>query len=97
VNATIRLSADARQVFTTRLAGRTYRVSAWWQPSDGHWYLSVEGVAEGVRLVEDGMPLAGLSPSVGGQLYVAGSGEPGRYAWGQTHRLVFVEDAELGL
>jgi len=97
MTAIVRLTTNARQTFTTRLAGKTFRLSVWWQPSDEHWYLSVEGAAEGVRLVEAGMPLAGLRPSIGGQLYVVGAGEPGRHAWGQTHQMVFIDDAELGL
>lgn len=97
MSSVVRMTNDARQTFTTRLDGRALRVSAWWQPSDERWYLSVEDVVEGARLVEEGLPLAGLTPGVGGQLYVVGAGEPGRAAWGETHQLVYVPDVELGL
>lgn len=97
MSSVVQLTNDARQTFTTRLSGRTLRLSAWWQPSDEHWYLSVSGIVSGVRLVEEGLPLAGITPGIDGQLYIVGLGKPDRTAWGQTHQLVYIPNEELGL
>lgn len=91
----IRLTNDARQTFRTSLGGVSARLTVWWQPSDAHWYLAVDGVTASARLVERGLPLLGRRHAYGGQLYVQGPGVPGRYAWEQTHVLVFLTDAEL--
>ena len=95
------LSDDARQSFLTRLAGVSVRVSAWWQPPEAAWYLSLETanavpIIRGRRLVGSGRPLRDIKTSLGtGELYVSGPGEPGRHAWTRTHRLFWASQAEL--
>lgn len=93
----VRLTNDARQTFTTVLGGSSLRLTAWWQPSDDHWYLSVGDITHSVRLVERGLPLAGLDTGLDGQLFVYGDGAPGRQAWGSTHHLIYLTNAELGI
>jgi len=96
MSSLIRLTDDARQTFRTSLGGQSVRLTVWWQPSDERWYLSVDGIASGTRLVEGGWPLLGLNHGLGGEVYVYGPGEPGRHAWVQTHSLLFVDDVDLG-
>lgn len=98
----IPLTTDARQTFRTILGDQSVRVTAWWQPLDEHWYVSIvrtdgSRVIDGARLVEGGRPLRGQVPDVPweGELYVEGIGSPGRRAWAETHRLLYLTPAEL--
>ena len=95
----IALTADARQTFRTMVGAQGVRVTAWWQPLDEAWYLSLawldrRPIVTGVRLTEGGRPLRGFVTDFVGQVHVSGNGEPGREAWGSTHRLLWLTDEE---
>ena len=95
----IALTADARQTFRTMIGTQGVRVTAWWQPLDEAWYLSLawldrRPIVTGVRLTEGGRPLRGFVTDFVGQVHVSGNGEPGREAWGSTHRLLWLTDEE---
>ena len=88
-----------RETFRTSIGGHPVRFNKIYQPLDQSWYmsLSVADVARtpivtGVRLLGRSVPLAaaGASTLIGGQLYVDGVGDPGRDAWGTSHRLLYL-------
>ena len=87
-----------RETFRTRLGGKPVRFDKVFQPVDQSWYmsLSVADVARtpittGVRLLGRAVPLATLpANALGGQLFVDGVGDPGRDAWGTSHRLIYM-------
>ena len=94
------LTNDARQTFRTVLADQAVRVRAWWQPLDRNWYLSLQWpdqsvIAASLRLVERGRPLRDFVTSFEGELYVFGSGEPGRTAWTDGHYLIHLTEEEV--
>lgn len=91
----IPITNDARLTFRTVLGGQNVRFYFWWQPSDGHWYMSlsfVNGVAivSGYRLVQSADLLLGVVSDFQGTISVGGLGTPGRTAWGNTHRLFYI-------
>ena len=89
------VSSDVRQTFDTVLAGQLVRFSVWWQPLDGHWYLSLAWqtdvrIISGVRMVTGVNLLSGLVSDFVGSLVVYGLNDQiGRDAWGVTHELIF--------
>ena len=90
----IPLSNDARQTFRTILGSQNVRITAWWQPMDYHWYLTLgwldgRGIIAGIRLVEGGRPLDGIISDFEGTLRVDGMGKPDRLSWETTHRLFY--------
>ena len=92
----IPLTGDARSEFRIVLGGQSVRITVWWQPSDGHWYFSlawVDGrpIVSGVRIVRTSNLLIGHVSDFRGRLHVLGEGDPGRDAWGRTHRLLYIE------
>ena len=93
----VALTNDARQTFRTVLGGQSVRVTAWWQPLDEYWYMSLSRmngapIISAVRLVESGRPLSGQLLEFSGQLIVDGRGDPGREAWTSGHRLIYVNE-----
>ena len=89
------ITNDARLTFRTVLGGQSVRFRFWWQPSDGHWYMSMAfttgvKIVSGVRLVETADLLAGLVLDFKGRIAVGGPGSPGRNSWGETHRLFYI-------
>ena len=99
----IPLTTRARETFRTILDGQPVRITVWWQPLDASWYMSLtkatiarEPIVTGVRLLGQGVPLAGQALNFKGQFYVEGLGDPGREAWGSTHKLLYLSEAELG-
>ena len=97
------LTDDRRQTFTTELHGQSVRVTAWWQPDDEAWYVSLSWlnrvpIISGARLVSDGRPLRGLVTDFAGELVVSGTAaEPGREAWSTTHRLLHLTTEDLAV
>ncbi len=100
----IAVSNDARQEFTTRLNGQQVRLSIWYQDAGAGWYMSIESpfgtpITTGARLNASVPVLAGLLTSFVGDIipisFTTPAIEPGRQAWGDTHRLVYVTPAEL--
>ena len=88
------LSNDARQTFRTSLNGQNVRITAWWQPIDFHWYLTMgwldgRGIIAGIRLVEGGQPLNGVITDFQGTLRVDGMGKLDRLSWETTHKLLY--------
>ena len=87
------LTDDRRQTFTTELHGQSVRVTAWWQPDDESWYISLawldgRPIISGTRLVSGGQPHRHLVTDFAGGLFVSGAAtEPGREAWSTTHQL----------
>ena len=88
----------ARQSLVVTLGGQEVKLTVWWQPSDGHWYGTLEvppgvPVVKGRRLVLDA-PMVD-SPSVGfrGEIYLRrlldSDAEPGNEAWDSTHALTY--------
>ena len=96
----IPLTNDARQTFRTILGGQSVRVTAWWQPFDKYWYVSLawldgRGISSSMRLVEGGRPLRAIVNDFKGGLLVTGSGVPRRNSFTEKHRLVYLTESEL--
>ena len=96
----IPVTNDARQTMRILLAGQQVQLRLWWQPADGYWYLTVsypggEAITEGARVTAGGNALAGGNPAFRGRIVAVPTQddsalvEPGREAWGVTHRLLF--------
>ena len=97
----IPLTASSRQKLTTRLSEQPVELTVWWQPLSAAWYLSLslagQPVANGRQLV----PWSKLIrfPAFSGDLMVAANpgheqDAIGREAWNNTHRLVYLTEAE---
>ena len=95
------LSGAARETFRTILGGQTVRVRVWWQPMTEGWYVSISTldqrpIVSSLRLSEGGNPMRGLVPEgFIGELVVTGLGEPGRMAWQESSKLVFLAAESL--
>ena len=94
------MTNDARRTYRTVLGGQNVRVRVWWQPLDSNWYFSMSWVNRdpivlGVRLTEGGRPLADTVTDFEGEIYVDGTGRPGRLAWTVSHRLLYLTPAEV--
>ena len=86
-----------RQSLLVTLDEQDVRLTVWYQPSDAHWYGTLEHPS-GTPLVA-GRRIALDSPLVGsqarrfrGDFYcraIADVVEPGRAPWGETHRLIY--------
>ena len=89
-----------RETFRTNIGGRSVRFNKFFQPLDQSWYMSLSvadiartPIVTGVRLLGRSVPLAGVAADVfRGQLFVDGVGDPGRDAWGSTHRLLYMSE-----
>ena len=87
-----------RETFRTTIGGTPVRFNKIYQPLDQSWYMSLSvadivrtPIATGVRLLGRSVPLAAAGANVlRGQLYVDGVGDPGRDAWGTSHRLLYL-------
>ena len=84
-----------RQELTTQLGEDLCKIEVWRQPSDGHWYCSIESppnhrIVSGRRMVLD-EPVMGVTSREKplGDFYVRSSStlkqEPGAEPWGNTH------------
>lgn len=97
----IPLTHDARQTFRSILGGQSVRLTVWWQPLTGGWYVSLRftdgrPIAAGLRLCAGALPLRGYVTDFAGGLYLDGDGEPDRLAWmDATHRLLWIAPDEL--
>lgn len=97
MQSVVLIDAD-RQSLVTRLGGQRVRLRVHWQPREEAWYCSVEyppgtPILTGRRIVVDSDIMRGVLSGFEGRLIcrrvLAGSGEPGRNAWNDTHRLVY--------
>ncbi|MDE2848200.1 MAG: hypothetical protein OXO51_15975 [Gemmatimonadota bacterium] len=97
----IPLSNAPRQTFRTILDGQNVRMTAWYQPLDEHWYLSIlrldrTPIISSVRLVPMGYPIRALIVAdFTGDLIVEGAGDMGPEAWTTTHRLIYLAEGEI--
>lgn len=92
---TIPLINQPRQALGTILGGQSVQIRVAWQPSDQHWYLSLQwrdgrDIVAGVRMITGANLTEGARQGFQGTLAVEGTGDPGRNAWrDETHRLTF--------
>ena len=95
----IPVGSSARQAFSVRLGDRTFRMQMVWHPLSESWCLSISSsggtmLLAGIRLTAERRLLQGYRTDFAGDLFVAGIGDPGRRAWGETHQLVWLEPGE---
>ena len=103
----IPLTRAARQRARVQLAGQAVRLTVWWSLLAARWYLSIawaddRPIALGMqialysRLLRARATLAGLR----GDLMVVppyrGAPEPGREAWSEGYRLLYLTAGEVG-
>ena len=100
----VELLDAARQSFILRLGEVDVRVTVWWQPTDGHWYATLEVpvntvVVSGRRLVVGSGLLDRVSDVLGGNLgcrsltELGQVNEPDRGAWREGTHGLFWEPA----
>lgn len=95
----IPLSNSPRQVFSVRLGTRTYRFRVWWNKVAEAWYLDLATpdntpLLSGIRLTAGRRLLQGYRVDFLGDLFVWGSGDPGRQSWTVDHHLTWIEPGE---
>lgn len=97
----IPLADQPRQTFRIVLGGQSVRLTIWWQPLSGSWYLSVgfvggAAIASGLRLSAQSNPLQGYVTDFRGGFTVEGDGDPARDAWATgSHDLVYLTPEEV--
>ena len=112
----IPIIGSTAQKFRTVLGGQAVSIESWYQPVDDSWFMSLSQsditdtpIATGMRLLEQGIPLAavgrravqqaGTAPDVNagfaGQLLVDGAGQLTPESWGNTHRLLYLSEEVL--
>ena len=88
----------ARQSLVVTLGGQEVKLTVWWQPSDGHWYGTLEvppgvPVVKGRRLVLDAPMIDSPSVDFEGEIFLRRlldtNDEPGNDAWDSTHTLTY--------
>lgn len=90
----IPLTQGARQDFTVTLGDQLVNIRVWWSPLSESWFLDLytgdrTPILLGTRLVSGRRLLTGHNTNFIGDLFVDGEGNPGRNAWGTTHRLFY--------
>ena len=101
----IRVSNDASQEFRTVLDGYRLRIRFEWIASANSWFISLLDINRNIisasATVKTGIPVFNsvLIPELPGDIVAAPLTnpiqEPGRQAWGTTHRLYFGTTEEL--
>ncbi len=96
----IPLSAAPRQTMRTILGSQNVRITAWYQPIDEQWYMTLSrldrtDIITGVRLAEGIVPIRSLVSDFRGDLFVIGQGDIGPDGWTTTHRLIYIAAGEI--
>ena len=86
-----------QQSLTVILGDQETALKVWRQPSDGHWYVTIEAppgtaIAVGRKLVPN-VGVLGLTtrPFLGDLAPFGPDGDIGKEPWGETHKLIWIE------
>ena len=91
---------NANQTFALLLDGLETRAHLWWQPDDVNWY-STLNTADGRNLMQskrlngNGRPMFGMIRQTPGEMWISGTSDPGRNAWGNSHHAYWASPQEV--